>query len=352
MRLQTLFVPGLVLLMSVYACGGGDASVEEPAPGPPPLNPPVADSPPAKPPGTKGPEPAPPSTFACAPARPGAVGERTLTLSIGGQDRTVLVHVPKAYDPTKGTSLVVGFHGYGMNAAQMRTQTKIDAESDTRGFIAAYAEGTGLAQKGFNGGDCCGRPAWTDDTDDLSFGREIVKKLSAEYCVDPKRVYSAGFSNGGFMSYRFVCEAADVFAAVASVSGVLGTPPESCKPSRPVPILHVHGTADTTVPYQGGPAAGGLGILAGVNFRSVPDTVAAFKSKWTCGATSKEVSKAGDTRCEEWTGCQAGVPVELCTITDGGHQWPGGQPTPVGGKTSDFAATKAVLDFFAAHVMP
>ena len=40
--------------------------------------------------------------------------------------------------------------------------------------------------------------------------------------VDRKRVYSVGMSNGGFMSIRLGCEASDVFAAVASVTGVLG----------------------------------------------------------------------------------------------------------------------------------
>lgn len=301
------------------------------------------------------PKPAPPSDFSCAPGRPGAAGDKTLTLTVAGAQRTVLVHAAKGYDPTKGTSLVLAFHGYGGSAAQMKTQTGFDAEADKRNLVVAYAEGTGIASKGFNGGDCCGAPAWTNETDDLAFAREIAKKLKADYCIDPKRVYSAGFSNGGFMSYRFVCEAANEFAAVASVSGVLGTPPESCKPARAVPILHVHGTADTTVPYQGGPAAGGLGILAGISFRSVAETVSTFKKGFACGEASKPVSQKGDTKCEAWSGCKAGSSIELCTVDGGGHQWPGGTPTasPTAGKTSkDFVASTAVLDFFAAHPMP
>ncbi len=146
------------------------------------------------------------------------------------------------------------------------------------------------------------------------------------------------------------CEAANVFAAVASVSGVLGTPPEACKPARPIPILHIHGTADTTVPFAGGAPGGGLGAIAGITFRSVAETVATFRSKWKCGDTSKPVSEKGDTRCEAWSGCEADARIELCTVTDGGHQWPGGQPEPVGGKLSmDLAATTAILDFFEAH---
>jgi polyhydroxybutyrate depolymerase len=307
----------------------------------------------AGPPKEGGPPPAAaPTPFSCEPGHMGATGDRTITLTMGEEKRTVFVHVPTSYDAKKGTQLILGFHGYGGNAEGMKTQTGLDGESDKRGFIVAYAQGTGVASKGFNGGDCCGKPAWTANTDDVGFAREIVKLLSVEYCVDPKRVYSAGFSNGGFMSYRFVCEAADVFAAVASVSGVLGLPPEECKPSRPVPIFHIHGTADKTVAFTGGGAAGGLGALVNIKFRSVADSVGTFQSQWSCAATSKELVSEGDTRCEEWNGCQGKARIELCTVTDGGHQWPGGKGNPGGGKTAEFGTTNAVLEFFAANPMP
>jgi polyhydroxybutyrate depolymerase len=290
--------------------------------------------------------------FTCDPAPSGVIGDQTLQFPLDGDTRTVLLHVPKSYDATKGTQLILAFHGYGGSADQMRDQTSFNVESEKRGFIVAYVQGTGIASKGFNAGDCCGKPAWTSHTDDVGLTRAIVKSLTSSYCVDPKRIFNAGFSNGGFMSYRFICEASDIFAAVASVSGVLGVPPEGCSPTRPVPVFHVHGTGDKTVPYNGGGAEDGLGSLVNITFRSVADTVTAFKTKWTCGATSKELSKSGDTRCEEWSGCQAGVTIDLCTVTDGGHQWPGGKPTPVGGKTSDFTTTQHVLDFFDAHPMP
>src|SRR5262249_49794212 len=141
-----------------------------------------------------------------------------------------------------------------------------DTRADKRNFIVAYAQGLGLASDGFNGGDCCGEPAWIDHTDDVAFAKALRDQIAASYCIDPKRVHGAGFSNGGFMSYRFICEASDVFASVASVSGVLGVPPETCKPSRPVAMLHVHGTADPTVPFKGGGAESGLGTIVGVTF--------------------------------------------------------------------------------------
>lgn len=297
----------------------------------------------------------PTKPFACDEgSRAGAAGDRELKLTLADKkERTVFVHVPSLYNPTKGMPLIVAFHGYGGNAEQMREQTGFDAESGKRGFITAYVQGTGLAQKGFNAGDCCGQPAWQADTDDVGLAREIVKKLSEEYCVDPSRIHNAGFSNGGFMSYRLVCEASDLFASVASVSGVLGVPPEACKPTRPVPIVHIHGTNDKTVSYEGGGAAGGLGSLVGIKFRSVAESVEALRKAFTCKETSRPITTQGaeDTRCEEWSGCGEDAAIELCTVTDGGHQWPGGKPTPVGGKTSSFPATKTILDFFDAHPM-
>jgi len=343
---------GLLVAFVVVACGtpdetsglNGRGAADAPLPG-------AADggaSPSDSDGGTK-PAPLP---VVCNPGRAGAIGDRELKIKSGGDDRLALVHVPKSYDPGKGTQLVMAFHGYGGSAEQMKEQTGFDAESDKRGFIVAYVQGTGMASKGFNAGDCCGKPAWTSNTDDLGLARDIIKKLTIEYCIDTKRIFNAGFSNGGFMSYRFVCEAADVFAAVASVSGVLGLPPDECKPARPVPIFHVHGTADKTVPYEGGGAAGGLGSLVNIKFRSVKETIATFQSKFTCEVQAKETFKGGDTRCEEWSNCQGGARLDLCTVTEGGHQWPGGKPTPVGGKTSDFMTTRAVLDFFEAHPMP
>lgn len=295
----------------------------------------------------------PAATHSCDDARPGKVGDQALELEFGGQARKVLLHVPKRYDPKKGAPLVLAFHGYGGSAEQMRGQTGLDAAADTAGFIVAYAEGLGLAQKGFNAGECCGTSAWGGgDVDDVGLARAVIGKLSRDYCVDPKRVHSAGFSNGGFMSYRFVCEAADLFASVASVSGVLGVDPAACNPKRPVPMLHVHGTADRTVKYEGGGAAGGLGTLAGIRFRSVAESVATLRKKYGCQEAAQKGFTRGDTRCEAWAGCKDDARVELCTIEDGGHQWPGGEPVPLSGKTStDLSATKAIVEFFAAHPM-
>ncbi|MDV7396997.1 hypothetical protein RZS08_36700, partial [Arthrospira platensis SPKY1] len=80
----------------------------------------------------------------------------------------------------------------------------------------------------------------------------LTDTLHNWYNIDLNRVYATGFSNGGFMSYRLACEASDRIAAIAPVAGTMPIAiANNCQPTRSVPILHIHGTADFIVPYAG-----------------------------------------------------------------------------------------------------
>ncbi len=65
----------------------------------------------------------------------------------------------------------------------------------------------------------------------------------------PRRIYSTGFSNGGFLSHRLGWELSDTLAAIAPVAGTLD-PGQAAKfaPKHPVHVLQVHGTKDQFVP--------------------------------------------------------------------------------------------------------
>jgi polyhydroxybutyrate depolymerase len=282
-----------------------------------------------------------PSTPSCS-GKTGVAGDRPVTLTVAGKERTFDLHVPAKYDASKRTPLVFLFHGYTQTAAQIATATHFAATADARGMIVAFP--TGISNS-FNAGDCCGT-AVSDKIDDVAFTRAMITAIDAEYCVDAKRVFSTGFSNGGFLSYFLACELADKIAAVAPVSGGLRVDPAACKPKRPVPLLHIHGTNDIVVPYNGGGAG---------NARPVTESVGAFKTKNGCTAgAGKVVYTKGDVSCTKWDGCAANADVELCTVTGGGHQWPGGDTFPFyGGSTSqNISASEAVADFFEAHPMP
>jgi polyhydroxybutyrate depolymerase len=326
-----------ILALILCACGtsGDDASTTGPDASAPPAPPPgVSPAPPASDAGDDG-----PTSGACA-GKAGAKGERTVKITSGGIERSFVLHVPAKYDASKAGTLVFAFHGYTMDPAAMETATHLATVSDDRGFVLVYPAGTSA---GFNAGECCG-PAVSNKIDDIGFTRDMLASVTKEYCIDPKRIYETGFSNGGFMAYRFACEMSDVFAAVASVSGTLGIPPDSCKPTRAVPLMHVHGTNDIVVPYNGGGIGGN---------RSVDLSVSTIRAKNGCDADAgagKNVYTNNDVSCTEWGPCNTGSHVRLCTVTGGAHAWPSGDGVYAGSKNLD--ASNAILDFFEAHPMP
>ncbi|HET6611635.1 MAG TPA: PHB depolymerase family esterase [Kofleriaceae bacterium] len=280
------------------------------------------------------------ASLAPADAAPACTGllpqpaDNVWTLEVDGRERSFRVHVPATYDPAVRTPLVLNFHGFTSNAAQQELLTLMPIKADDAGFITVAADGVGAS---WNAGACCGQ-AVVEDIDDVGFVTAMLDELEASLCIDPARVYATGFSNGGFLSHRLACELSTRIAAVAPVSGVLGI--DTCAPSRPVPVLQFHGTADPVVPYGGNPVLG---------FESVATTIGGWVERNGCDATAEVYYENGDVTCERYSGCDAGATVALCTIDGGVHTWPGGTLPPA---TTNISATDAMWDFFIAHPMP
>jgi polyhydroxybutyrate depolymerase len=255
----------------------------------------------------------------------------------GGLPRVVNVHVPQSYDPANPMPLVLNFHGFTSDAVQEAILSQMTAKADAAGFIVMYPLGTG-APLSWNAGACCGA-ASALGVDDIGFVRDIIATAEDRLCVDSHRVFATGMSNGGFLSHRIGCELSDRIAAIAPVAGVLGV--DSCHPTRPVPVMHFHGTADPLEPYDGSDTLG---------FPSVAATIAGWASRDGCTGAPVETYHHGDAHCSTYEHCAAGANVTLCTIDGGGHTWPGGTPVPPFGATStDLSATDAMWSFFAAH---
>lgn len=266
--------------------------------------------------------------------KPGKTGDITLDLDVGGVARKAYVHVPASY-MQKGTMVVLNFHGLMSNAGQQMAWSKMNPASDKHGFIAVHPEGI---SNSWNAKVCCGGAA-QNDVDDIAFVKALVAKLEADWCIDPKRIYATGMSNGGHFSYRLACLMSDVFAAVAPVSGQLLE--LSCNPARPIPVLHIHGTSDTIVSYEHS------------GYRSVAESLAVFQQDYGCAGAAKGAPwfDKGDTKCASFNGCAAEL--AHCRVEGGGHTWPGGIETFVFGKTStDLDATETIFGFFDKHPMP
>lgn len=263
---------------------------------------------------------------------PGLYRDRTLV--VDGVERVYDLRVPNGYDGTTAVPLVLDLHGYGSTRAQQRGLSGLAALVDGEGFAAVWPDG--LASS-WNAGICCGQSV-TDGVDDVAFLRTLVDALAGELAIDRARVYATGLSNGGAMTQRLACEAADVFAAAAAMAFPIGLVPiESCVPSRPIAVLAVQTPTDELVPYEGE----GL-------FPSAAQSFARWRLNDGCGdGELDQLVVQGESRCELDTSCADGVEVGLCTVAStgifGGHvvYW-----------TEDFALAQVAWDFLSRFSLP
>jgi polyhydroxybutyrate depolymerase len=231
-------------------------------------------------------------------------GDEQASLEHDGLTRSFIVHVPAGYDNTRPIPLVLNFHGATMTAALQQRTTGMDAKADEAGFVVVYPDGV---DQSWNAGACCGGAA-SKDIDDVGFARAVVAYTRERVCVDPKRIYATGFSNGGRMSYRLGCEAADLFAAIAPVAGTKSFPDlensPGCAPQRPIPLLDIMGSLDSRIAAQ-------------------PRQIAEWRELNGCTDAEVEVTyREGRHACSSYQECTAGTSVTYCIVDGVGHAWP------------------------------
>jgi len=299
-------------------------------------------------------------TTPTSPAAQLAAGEHTRTVIVDDVSRRYRVHVPKIYDATQPTPVMLVYHGGGGNPESMVRLTGLNTKSDEAGFIAVYPYGSGLDPERlltFNGGECCGF-AMQRKIDDVAFTRALLDDLATVANVDANRVFATGLSNGGIMSHYVASELSDRIAAIAPVGGPLMM--DACRPKRPVPVMHFHGTGDEFAPFNGGYGKGGAGGKGVTDFKSVEHTIQNWVKANGCKPEPEIVAlpdKADDgmksTR-KTWGGGKDGSEVVLIEIENGGHTWPGMDPpvAMLGKSTKDISANDLMWEFFLRHPLP
>lgn len=330
---RTFIVVAAAAALAPAACGDADVAVDA-----------SVDDPDA---------PAPDAAPACL--APGTYEEE---ISVGGYAQPFRLHVPAGR--AEPAPVIMQLHGGSSTGAAMDTVSGLSALADTEGFLVVTPEGWPAGGSGpqvWNAGACCG-PS-TGAPDHVAALAAVLDRVAElDPCVDPRRVYVTGHSNGGIMTYRLACELGDRIAAVAVSAGYIAdqdletTPPTAvytCAPPRPVPVLHVHGLADACVPY-----AGGLSKASGQTSPPIEDVIAGWRDRNDC-ADGSDVT-AGDVRRRAWP-CADGASVELITVAPLGHAWAGsaiyGNPQLCGGATTSLVSTRDELwRFFQAHALP
>jgi polyhydroxybutyrate depolymerase len=168
------------------------------------------------------------------------------TLVHDGETREYVLHIPDVYDGNTKVPLMLNFHGFGGYATEYMKDADLRSLADSENFILVYPQGTLLDgyshwNAALPGGDN------KSEADDFGFVEALINELSAIYNIDTARVYACGFSNGGMLTYALAQYKGDLIAAVGIVSGAMLD--LDAVPSRPVPVVIVHGTSDKVLPY-------------------------------------------------------------------------------------------------------
>jgi polyhydroxybutyrate depolymerase len=208
-------------------------------------------------------------------------------ISVGGTSREFILKIPDNYDNNHPYRLIFGFHGAKYNDDRVATGVAgasgtnlsgpwfgLEAESSGSAiFVAPQASGSG----------------WGDA--DLPFVDAMVAQFESQLCIDQSRIFSTGFSMGAIMTLTLGCNRADVFRAIAPMSGRL---PTSCPDSQPLAYWASHGTNDTTIPIANGEAARD-----------------SYVKRNHC---TTQTSTPNSNNCVTYQGCDAGYPVIWCTF--------------------------------------
>jgi polyhydroxybutyrate depolymerase len=274
-----------------------------------------------------------------------------LVISVGGRDRTILVHLPPNADGP--VPLVINLHGSRFTAGQQETFSGMDATADSYGFIVAYPQAAIPSGHGFEwhvpGQPLFGgRAAPPDAPDDVRFIAAAVTAITRRASVDPKRVFVTGFSGGARMASQVACDLSETFAAAAPVGGLRF--PTPCGARRAVSVVAFHGPADPVNPFEGGNAPTWT-----YGVREAAEQWAAHDG---CAGPILESTPGPAVHRTRYTGCRDAAAVDLYAIDEAGHEWPGGPPmpdtvtTPLGAQTNAVDANAVLWAFFADHPLP
>jgi polyhydroxybutyrate depolymerase len=324
-------------------------------------------------------------------------------ITVGEEERTFVVHLPKGYSSNQKYPLVLVLHSTNQDANDISRLTRFDELADRDSVIVVYPNSLhgrwnlGVAEEepqqpsrgmgrrggygrggwpgggGYPGGGRGGgypgspgsgsggrRPQRQPPADDIAFFNDMLDKLSNEYSLDTTRVYATGLADGGFMDMRLGCVMADRITAIATVGAEM--PKKlNCLPSRPISVLMINGTDDPIVKYNGGhyKGANSGSSSEGLATLSADDSAKYWAKLDNCSKKPEHSKmpakeKGGlKTEVSTFAGCQQNAEIALYTIDGGGNTWPGGEqymPEKEVGKTSnDLNANEVIWSFFVGR---
>lgn len=186
--------------------------------------------------------------------------------------------------------------------------------------------------------------------DDVDFLDRVIDTTLSSTPADPHRIYMAGYSNGGLMTYAYSCQRAHRLAAAATIASNLRTGiKRRCAPDAALPFLQFNGDADGLVPYDGNLIT--LSSQRTAHFWAQANGCAAAPSQ---RMLPDAVDDGTTTSVMTFGGCRHDATVRLFTIHGGGHTWPGRpEVQPALGRTGqDIEATQRLGHLFSEYRRP
>lgn len=264
----------------------------------------------------------------------------------GGVSRTYTYYVPAMYDGSTAVPLVVNLHGLSGSSVAQENYEDFRKIADTANFIILHPQGTGPFAL-LVGWSSMGTVA--SGVADRNFLMSLLDTIEAKLNINSNKIYSTGFSQGGFMSYNLGCLHSQRFAAIAPCSGKISADNfAACAPTHPLPVMHIHGTTDGLISFTG----------AGVQH------VDTLVQHWVCFNncnplptidTVLNINSADNSKAIHYTysGGTDGATVEYYKVDNGGHQVPSELVTlneyGTGNRNRDFTAANVIWEFFRKY---
>lgn len=260
--------------------------------------------------------------------------------------RSAMVYLPKNFSTSEQLPLVINMHGFLTNAQFQFDYTQFHKTADSVRCIVLYPEGVDLR---WNSGTFF---FVSSNVDDVGFLGDWMDRAAVLYNADLSKVYSMGYSAGGFMSYKLACDATNRVAAIApNVASMVNDNLNSCVPARPISIAAFNGLSDPITSYFG---------IAG-NFPGIDSIKHFWQIKNGCDInpvidTLPDLREDG-TRVVRYTyqNCAQNVQQVYYKVINGGHVWPGASNIffDVLGKTTlDISMNKEAWNFFKIKEIP
>jgi polyhydroxybutyrate depolymerase len=242
--------------------------------------------------------------------------------------RSYSIYIPSTYKPEISSPLLIALHGISGWDLQFMYNTEFNNLAEANGFIVAYPNGNAelvdnKVIRSWNGGSCCAI-SQRNNSDDLSYIKNLIDDVSSRYSINSKRVYLTGHSNGSMLAQKLACQLSNKITAVAVVAGRLLL--DTCNPESPVSVLQIYGTADTLNPENGGTTNYTVGTYTyQFSSRPVMSSVQMLAEANGCSTNfseNKNVSNK-DLTISTWPDCKSGVVVSSIKITGASHAWMG-----------------------------